>query len=52
MKKVLLFLSLAACLAGCTNNSSVETETRSDTITNVTNPGLGAVSDDTAIMDK
>lgn len=40
-------------LWGCSNNASndnkVKTETASDTITRVTNPGVGAASDDTGM---
>ena len=51
MKKILLVPLLAIALLSCGDHSEgapVETSTASDTITNVTNPGVGAVSDDTA----
>ncbi|MCW3108739.1 MAG: hypothetical protein JWQ09_3245 [Segetibacter sp.] len=52
MKKLIISVVLAFTLLGCAGSSSGKassdsTSTASDTITNVTNPGVGAASDDT-----
>lgn len=55
MKKILsaiIILGITiSCNSNSTNTSTGTTSTASDTITNVTNPGVGAASDDTTVKD-
>lgn len=52
MKKVIVAMVIGFAIVSCAGSSDVKTSsdstaTASDTITNVTNPGVGAASDDT-----
>ena len=52
MKKVIVLVFTALTLLSCKGGSSDKTgsdstSTASDTITNITNPGVGSASDDT-----
>ncbi len=54
MKRIIfgcIIIALASCGNSNNNNLPVETNTATDTMTNITNPGVGAVSDDTSARD-
>lgn len=46
-------MTIAILLLACSNHSGepVNTKTSTDTMTNVTNPGVGSVADDTSTND-
>lgn len=52
MRQAFILLFVVCFLAGCSNNASNEEGAAQDTMTNITNPGVGAASDDTTAVNK